>query len=93
MAEQRCCTKLNLNLSASRRELARLARLEAYHAQQGHRNDKLPDMIRSAKAAVERAKKVIEEHEAERCVDVVDTTSASDREQMAAHSIQVGARA
>lgn len=65
MAEQRCCMRLNLNLRAARSELARLAGLEAYHSQRGFRSKKLPDMIRSAKADVERSKEAIEEHEAE----------------------------
>lgn len=90
-----CCAKLVSNQRAAERELTRLARLEAYHHQKGHRNERLPDMIRGQRTVIEQAKAAIVEHEAEHAgpPQVVDTTSTSDREQVAAHSIQVGARA
>lgn len=60
-----CCAKLVSNRRSAERELARLARLEAYHHQKSHRNDRLPDMIRSQKVVISQARQAIEAHEAE----------------------------
>lgn len=94
MAHDTCCKRLNSQLMGAKGELRRLARLEAYHAQRGHRTIKLRAQIARAKSDIAMLERNIESHEADHAgVAVLDTTSASDREQMAAHRIQVGSRA
>lgn len=62
---ENCCRKYQVQLASAKRELVRLARLEAYHSQQGHKNDRLPVMLREQKAEISRINAAIVDHEAE----------------------------
>jgi hypothetical protein len=73
---KQCCAKLVSNRRAAERELARLARLEAYHHQKGHRNERLPDMIRSQRTVIDQAKAAIVDHEAEHCTEAPCLTAS-----------------
>lgn len=92
MAKPPCCARIESRLTSAKQDLARLARLEAYHAQKCHDISRFPAMLRTAKAELAKIKEQAVEHEAEHA-EAFDTTSAADYEQLAAHSIQVGARA
>lgn len=63
--QERCCAKLAHTLRESKRELARLARLEAYHAQVGHNVSNFPALIANQRAVIKTSEKAIIDHEAE----------------------------
>jgi uncharacterized membrane-anchored protein YhcB (DUF1043 family) len=90
--QQPCCARWTSRLHTAKRDLAVVARKASSAQAKGRSIEGYKAQIAELKDLIERYKQSVEDHAAEHA-GVVDTTSTSDREQMAAYSIQTGARA